>query len=178
MPGGFDIAIQHICLTPLVYYEEYGRLSATHRFGADTVCRGTALAQLRGWWAFDVALCNMCSDYVVSFLDCDNLHAASSWVRHTVLISLEPWIGSDRLLRHRAGGLFGNDTDVPSSDGDSSMESDAIWWSTHMAEALDGNFARVKKKRLTMILSKHQLDVPSCWRKACVAISIAIVVRW
>ena len=127
MPGGFDIAIQHICLTPLVEYEEYGRLSATHRFGADTVCRGTALAQLRGWWAFDVAVYVISSGYFLKFDDYNKLYASSWLVSRTVFVGIQPWAGQDRrsVWPFNQSTFRQRDIWAPTSDSSEDTESEA-----------------------------------------------------
>ena len=105
MPGGFDIAMEHICSIPLLDFEDYGRLVATSRFGAYTVSHGTAVAELRRQWGLELALFRICSHYFLDFIDFDILHASSPSVRDTVFV-----------------GIFGNDMDA-ASDYDSSTES-------------------------------------------------------
>ena len=69
MPGGFDIAMEHICSDPFLDFVDYGRLAATSRFGAYTVSHGTAVAELRRLQAaatmqcgFDLAMKRICRD--------------------------------------------------------------------------------------------------------------------
>ena len=67
MPGGFDIAIEHICIEPFVYLVDYGRLGALSRFAAYTVTHGTAVADLeekygRMRYALEMALQHIAGD--------------------------------------------------------------------------------------------------------------------
>ena len=94
MPGGFDIAIEHICIEPFVDLVDYGRLEALSRFGAYTVTHGTAVAELlrrravfcqRG---FDFALFHICRYYFLDWKTYHRLRLSSLSVRDTAYISL------------------------------------------------------------------------------------------
>ena len=68
MPGGFDIAMEHICIEPFVDFVDYGRLEATSRFGAHTVSHGTAVAELREKtgrmrYGLEIALAHIAGNY-------------------------------------------------------------------------------------------------------------------
>ena len=109
MPGGFDTAMEHICIDPFLDVFDYGRLVATSRFGAYTVSHGTAVAELRRQWGLELALFRICSHFFLDFIDFDILHASSPSVCDTVF-----------------AGLFGNAEEVAYSEGDSSMESETL----------------------------------------------------
>ena len=49
MPGGFDIAMEHICRDPFLDFVDYGRLVATSRFGADTISFCKAMVLTYDW---------------------------------------------------------------------------------------------------------------------------------
>ena len=70
---GFDIAMYHICSSPLLDFVEYGQLVATSRFAADKVSHCTAVAQLRGFWAFDLALFHIIYERYLGSDDYHNL---------------------------------------------------------------------------------------------------------
>ena len=112
MPGGFDIAMEHICIEPSVDFVDYGRLEVTSRFGAYNVTHGGAVAELLRRHAvfcqrgFDLAVLHICRYYFLDWKDYDKLHASSLFCRDTVYV-----------------GLFGNVLDV-ASDYDSSTESE------------------------------------------------------
>ena len=78
---GFDIAMYHICSTPLLDFVGYGRLVATSRFAADKVSHCTAVAQLRGFWAFDLALFHIIYDQHLGSDDYRNLMNIAVWTR-------------------------------------------------------------------------------------------------
>ena len=67
MMFAFDIAMQHICTDPFLDFVDYDKLHATSRFGAYTVSRGTAVAELRKLraaatmqWGLEVAMVQIC----------------------------------------------------------------------------------------------------------------------
>ena len=68
MPGGFDIAIEHICKDPFLDVVDYRRLAATSRCGAHTVSHGTAVAELREKtgrmrYGLEIALAHIAGNY-------------------------------------------------------------------------------------------------------------------
>ena len=76
MPGGCDIAMEHICREPFLDFVDYGRLVPTSRFGAYTVSHGTAVAELRRLQAaatmqcgFDLAMKHICRDDFLDIVD-------------------------------------------------------------------------------------------------------------
>ena len=86
MPGGFDIAMEHICRDPFLDFVDYGRLAATSRCGAHTVSHGTAVAELRMRCGLEVALVHICNDLFLPFVDYGRLLATSrfgtcGWLR-------------------------------------------------------------------------------------------------
>ena len=90
MPGGFDIAMEHICSDPfgrlLLHVVYYGRLAATSRCGAHTVSHGTAVAELRMRCGLEVALVHICKNLFLPFVDYGKLLATSrfgtsGWLR-------------------------------------------------------------------------------------------------
>ena len=131
MPGGFDIAMEHICSDPFLDFVDYGRLAATSRFGAYTVSLCTAVAELRRLQAaatmqcgFDLAMKRICRDPFLDFVDYGRLVATSRFGADTV-----------------SDGMFGVSFYGLSDYNDSSSESEtttAVWMltSTHRAYSL------------------------------------------
>ena len=114
MPGGFDIAMEHICRDPFLDFVDYGRLVATSRFGAYTVSHGTAVAELRRLQAaatmrcgLEMALAHICNDPFLHFVDYGRLVATSRF-------------GADKVSYGMAGMLIYDLSD------DSSSESETI----------------------------------------------------
>ena len=105
MPGGFDIAIEHICIEPFVDLVDYGRLEALSRFGAYTVTHGTAVADLeekygRMRYGLEMALQHIAGDDPFLHLgDYGMLIATSRFGADTVSFckALELWYDLTRL---------------------------------------------------------------------------------
>ena len=97
MPGGFDIAMEHICIEPFVDLVDYGRLEATSRFGAYTVAHGTAVAELeekigRMRYGLEMGLVHIAGDDpFLHLVDYGRLVATSRFGADTIYRSARQW---------------------------------------------------------------------------------------
>ena len=93
MPGGFDIAMEHICRYPFLDFADYGFLASTSGFGSFTVSHGTAVAELRRLQAaaimrcgFETAMAHICRYPFFHVVDYCSLAATSRFGAVKVLI--------------------------------------------------------------------------------------------